>query len=217
ITVRIAPGIRAPVPRLRNPTRSRVRPGMTTNSGQLPPASNPVNWTRSANRPRTTSTTPSAMVEPPLPEGFAGGTYAGACGWYGAAGAAGASTTAAAAGGGSSVSTGVSTVSGAGSSADTSAVVASGSGVWAGSAGLFLLDAKTSGLPARTSGLTWTLGSPSEGLPDVDSFEVERLRLLIRPPAYTATLRINHARGRVGDGPGSGKPRGSGPGRRGFP
>src|SRR6267143_6036181 len=202
MTVRIAPGIRAPVPRLRNPTRSRVRPGMTTNSGQLPPASNPVNWTRSANRPRTTSTTPSAMVEPPLPEGFAGGTYAGACGWYGAAGAAGASTTAAAAGGGTSVSTGGSATvspaaSAAGCSADASAVVASGSGVWAGSAGLSLPDAKTSGLPARTSRLTWTVGSPSEGLSDVDSFGVERLRLLIRPPAYTATLRINHARGRA--------------------
>src|SRR5467141_4061256 len=134
MTVRIAPGIRAPVPRLRNPTRSRVRPGITTNSGQLPPASNPVNWTRSANRPRTTSTTPSAMVEPPLLEGCAGGTYAGACGWYGAAGAAGASTTAAAAGGGTSVSTGGSAMvspaaSAAGCSADASAVVASGSGV----------------------------------------------------------------------------------------
>src|SRR2546428_822906 len=142
-----------------------------------------------------TSTTPNATLEPARREGCEGAAYAGAWGWYAAEGGGGggaASTTAAAAGVGSSawIAGASVTVSGAAASVGTSAVIASGSGV---SAGLFLPGAKNSGLPARTSGLTWTLGSPSLVASEVVSFEVERLRLLIRPPPYTATL-ASHAR-----------------------
>src|SRR5256712_12274596 len=140
---------------------------MTTNSGQLPPASKPVNWTSSANSPRTTSTTPNATLEPARREGCEGAAYAGAWGWYAAEGGGGggggaASTTAAAAGIGSSgwIAGASVTVSGAASSVGTSAVIVSGSGV---SAGLSLPGAKTSGLPASTAALTGRAGSPSDG------------------------------------------------------
>src|SRR6202022_941471 len=188
ITVRIAPGISAPVPRLRKPTRSNVNPGITTNSGQPPPASKPVNWTISANRPRTTRTIPSATVDPTRRWGVAGAAYAGAWGWYAGAGVKGALTIGAgvsslvseagvfSTGGGGTSAAGVVASSGA-----TSALIVAPSEP---SPSFALPGANTSGLPARMSELTWTVGSPSVPSEEAGSFGV-RLRLLIGPPAYT--------------------------------
>src|SRR5207245_11290194 len=119
---------------------SRVRPGMTTNSGQLPPASKPVNWTISANAPSTTRTTPSATLVPARPPAVAGVAKAGGRGWYagggvvvaiGAAGsAAGASDVVAV---GASAVTAAASSSGAGDSAGaSSAPIAAGSASAAG-------------------------------------------------------------------------------------
>src|SRR5258708_34429241 len=80
---------------------------MTMNSGQLPPGSKPVNWTRSANRPRTTRTTPSATVEPARRCDGPGATNEGGRGWYEGGGGGGggggviAASSAAGSGGGS--------------------------------------------------------------------------------------------------------------------
>src|SRR5713101_2693474 len=74
--------MRAPVPRLMYPTMRSVRPGMSTNKGQLSPASKPVNWINKANRPKTTSTTPHATLDPARRVVDPGATYAGGRGWY---------------------------------------------------------------------------------------------------------------------------------------
>src|SRR5216683_224532 len=220
ITIRIAPGISAPVPRLTNPTIRRVRPGMTMNSGQLPPGSKPVNWTRSANRPRTTRTTPRATLEPALRCDGPGATNEGGRGWYEGGGGGGGGVMAASAVAGSAGpsvdcdSSKAEAVSAAGvwsSSGFTSAVIAELSEL---STGISLPGAKTSGAPASMSELTWTAGSPSPlsaGVPGAPSFGFERLRFVIGPPAYTVTRAMEQG----GGGRGFGTPRDSWPAQRG--
>src|SRR6266852_4544366 len=61
---------------------------MTTNKGQLSPASKPVNWINKAKRPRTTSTTPNATLDPARRVVDPGATYAGGRGWYAGGGGA---------------------------------------------------------------------------------------------------------------------------------
>src|SRR5260370_36656935 len=61
---------------------------MSTNSGQLWPASNPVNcWTK-ANRPKTTRTTPNATLDPARRDVGPGATYEGGRGWEAGGGGA---------------------------------------------------------------------------------------------------------------------------------
>src|SRR5229473_3172289 len=143
---------------------------MTTNRGQLWPASNPVNWINKAKRPKTTSTTPNATLDPARLVVGIGATYAGGRGWY--------------VGGGG----GVTAVSVAASSTTDGAASVEGTSEL--STGLSLPGAQMSGLPASMSELTWTVGEPSlpsEGEAGGVSFDVERLRLLIVEIPYTAS------------------------------
>src|SRR5258708_1910947 len=188
MTVKIAPGISAPVPRLTNPTIRRVSPGMTMNSGQLPPGSKPVNWTRSANKPRTTRTTPSATVEPARRCDGPRATNEGGRGWYEGGGGGGggggviAASSAAGSGGPSVDCVGASALD-VGDSSEATAISAAGD---CSSSSFSLPGAKTSGAPASMSELTWTVGSPSllsAGLPGAVSFGFERLRFVIGSPS----------------------------------
>src|SRR5712671_7990227 len=83
--VTMPPGMEAPCPPPTKPTTSSVRPGMMTNRGQpYWVRSMPNRTTPRANRPTTTSTIPSAPLDPPPGRrsawafGYTGGAAAGA-------------------------------------------------------------------------------------------------------------------------------------------
>src|SRR5229473_5571680 len=171
---------------------------MTTNRGQLWPASNPVNWINKAKRPKTTSTTPNATLDPARLVVGIGATYGGGRGWYVGGGggvtavsvAASSATDAAAsssvAAGASALIAGDSSLAGSDSAAGAASVEATSEL----STGLSLPGAQMSGLPESMSELTWTVGEPSlpsEGVAGGVSFDVERLRLVIVEIPYTAS------------------------------